>query len=406
LNTNVMGPSKADKSVLVICSYPADVAPGQRFRFEQYVELLAERGVHLKVEPFWDASTFAILYGPGARLRKFLGLLRGLIRRALVLPAALGADYVFIYREATPLGPPWFETLLFAFRRRVIFDFDDAIFVPVKSTAGGRLVSALKCVGKVAYITTHSHRVSVSTNYLRIWALRFNRNVTIIPTTIGSRYFKQAKNHEPGTLPVIGWIGSHTTAAYLEILRPVLVALQKSYAFEFRVICNTDPGFPEIGRYRFIHWNTNTEVEEVLKFNIGLMPQPDDDFARGKAGLKAMQYSALGIVPVVSPTGGGDEVVRHRETGLVVQNRFDDWYQALESLLRAPETWTRLGAQARRFAFERFSVDANLANYLRLFDGMDESAVDESAVDDVPDHSDDDDDKSSARRMGDARGRM
>jgi len=397
---------KAEKSVLVICSYPANVAPGQRFRFEQYIALLAERGVHLKVAPFWDASTFAVLYRPGGRLRKCLGLLRGLIRRALVLPAALGADYVFIYREATPLGPPWFEALLFAFRRRVIFDFDDAIFVPVTSIAGGRVVKALKCFGKVPFITRHSHRVCVSTNYLRIWALRFNRNVTIVPTTVGSRYFRQTKNHEPGTLPVIGWIGSHTTAAYLEILRPVLAALQKSYAFEFRVICNTDPGFPEIARYCFIPWDANTEVDEVLKFNIGVMPQPDDDFARGKAGLKAMQYSALGIVPVVSPTGGGDEVVRHRETGLVVQNRFDDWYQALESLLRKPETWTPLGAQARRFAFERFSVDANLANYLRLFDDMDQSAVDGSAVNDVPHHSGDNDDKSAARRLGNARGRM
>lgn len=209
----------SDKTVLVICTYPADTVPGQRFRFEQYIGLLSERGIRLKVKPFWDAATFAILYRPGGRWRKGLGLLRGFMRRLLTLPAALRADYVFIYRDATPLGPPWFEALLFLFRCRVIFDFDDAIFAPFKSITGGRVVSALKCVRKVAYITKHSHRVSVSTSYLRNWALQCNPNVTIVPTTIGAGYFKQAKRHEAGSVAVIGWIGSYTTADYLAIVQ-------------------------------------------------------------------------------------------------------------------------------------------------------------------------------------------
>jgi glycosyltransferase involved in cell wall biosynthesis len=152
------------------------------------------------------------------------------------------------------------------------------------------------------------------------------------------------------------------------LVRYVLNELQNHHEFEFIVICNNDPGFGDLRHYTYVPWNSRTEVDDLLKLNIGIMPQFDGPFDRGKAGLKAMQYSALGVVPVVSPTGGGEEVVRHQETGVVVRNNSEGWYTALDALLKQPESWPRLGESARQFVLERFSMTANVQKYLSLFE--------------------------------------
>ena len=355
------------KNVLVVCTYPLDTVPGQRFRFEQYLEYWRRHGISATVAPFWDASAYAQLYSPGRALAKAFSLVRCLCRRLPLLAQAISTDYVFLYREATPIGPPWFEAILFWFRRRVVFDFDDAIFESTEGVTGGRFVTALKFPKKAAYIARRAWKVSVSTPYLAAWAGARNPQCVVVPTTLDPKYFTRMKSHVPNKRPVIGWSGSRTTSRYLEMVRPVVAELQKHHDFEFVVICNEDPGFPELRRYRFIRWNSASEVDDLMNLNIGLMPQPDVPFARGKAGLKAMQYSALGIVPVVSPIGGGDHVVRDGETGFVVGDDFEQWYRALNHLLRNPESWEEIGRRARERVFTLFSSEKNATRYLNLF---------------------------------------
>jgi glycosyltransferase involved in cell wall biosynthesis len=354
------------KKVLVVCPYPLDVSPGQRFRFEQYLEHLAENGISVTIAPFWDEAAFAGLYCSGRRVAKAVSLLRCMIARVALIPKSMRSDYILIHREATPIGPPWFEAILFWFRKRVVFDFDDAIFVPNEGV-DGRLVSALKFHKKIVYITRRAWKVSVSTHYLAAWAGAHNPRCFVVPTTLDPKYFSSTKTQKAEKRPVIGWSGSHSTSQFLELVRSVLAELQKHHNFEFVVICNDDPGFPELCQYRFIPWNSVSEVDDLLNFNIGLMPQPDIPFARGKAGLKAMQYSALGIVPVVSPIGGGDTVVKNGVTGFVVGDSFDEWYRTLDHLLRNPSSWEQLGRHARERALAFFSSEKNVANYLNLF---------------------------------------
>jgi glycosyltransferase involved in cell wall biosynthesis len=355
------------KTVFVVCPYPLDTAPGQRFRFEQYLGYWARHGIRVTVAPFWDASAYAQLYSPGRAFAKPFLLLRGFIRRLSVLAKAVSADYVFLYREATPIGPPWFEATLFWLRRRVVFDFDDAIFVPTGDGTSSRLLTALKFPRKAAYTARRAWKVSVSTPYLAAWAGARNPQCVVVPTTLDPKYFTRLKSHVRDKRPVIGWSGSRTTSRYLELVRPVLAELQKHHDFEFVVICNEDPGFPEQRCYRFIRWNPASEVDDLMNLNIGLMPQPDVPFARGKAGLKAMQYSALGIVPVVSPIGGGDHVVHDGETGFVVGDNFEQWYRALDHLLRNPGSWEDIGQRARERVFTLFSSEKNATRYLNLF---------------------------------------
>jgi len=278
-----------------------------------------------------------------------------------------GYDYIFIYLEASPIGPPIIEFLLVLLKRRIIYDYDDAIFIQRKSSINP-FVWMLKWPSKVKYITRHSYKVVVCNRFLQDWASRYNQNTVLIPTTIDPLYHKPLnKKHELRSLPVVGWTGSFSNVSYLEIIRPVLKELQKKYDFEFRVICNIDPGFPELKNYRFVKWRLETEIADLGVVGIGLMPVPEGTWGKGKVGFKGIQYSALEIAPVVSSVGSGHEVVEHGKTGFVVDNTESDWYEALERLLKSPNMIVTFGKAARAKILKEYSVPSQANAYISLF---------------------------------------
>jgi glycosyltransferase involved in cell wall biosynthesis len=355
------------KRPLIICPYPIDTAPGQRFRFEEYLEILAAAGIEVTIKPFLSPRTLAVLYERGRFMRKAGGVIAGCLRRAMLLPWLRGFDYILLYREAAPLGPPVFEWIMFLLGARVVYDFDDAIFVGSQSIAGNLLVNMTKWTSKVAWITRRSGQVTVCNQFLKDWASQFNSNVVVLPTTVSQRYFEHDKTYCTEKIPVIGWTGSYSTAKYLELARPALVKLQERYDFEFVVVCNYDPGFGELNRYRFVKWQSATEVEDLSNLDIGLMPVPAGTWEKGKVGLKAIQYSALGVVPVVSSVGSGPEVVQNGKTGLVVENSEEAWHAALAWLLENRSRWQAMGRYAKEYVFQRYSVAAQAPVYISLF---------------------------------------
>ncbi len=116
--------------LLILCNYPHGVAPGQRFRFDQYLGILRQAAIEATVQPFFDETTWKILYEPGHFLQKLCAVLRGFVRRFKLIFQATQFDYVFIHLEAAPLGPPVIEFVFFSLGCKVIYDIDDAIFMP------------------------------------------------------------------------------------------------------------------------------------------------------------------------------------------------------------------------------------------------------------------------------------
>lgn len=353
--------------VLILCPYPLGISPGQRFRFEQYLTVLRKNGVVIDVRPFLDMDTMRILYKPGHMWKKVLGVVSGFVRRLLILPHVFGYDCIFVHREATPLGPPFIEAILFALGRRVIFDFDDAIFIS-KTSEVNRIVAFAKWSSKIRFITQHSAKVAVCNNYLVNWVKQYNANAVLLPTTIDLDYHKPIVKAPLATRrAVIGWTGTQSTMVYLELVREALQELQERYDFEFRVICDVDPKFPELKNYRFMKWTLASEIEDLAGMDIGLMPVPQGEWEQGKVGFKAIQYSGVAAVPVVSSTGSGHEVVLHGKTGLVVDNDKASWVRALSSLLDDLGRLETMGQAAREYIDTRYSVRSQVPTYMALF---------------------------------------
>ncbi len=353
------------KLIIILCPYPFGGAPSQRFRYEQYLPILSEEGYHYRIYPFIDEQTNRILYQPGYVLQKVWGILKGYFRRIYHVCQSIKADVVLIHREATPLGPPWVEWLIGkVLKRRIIYDFDDAIWL-IDQSGVNNWISMLKWTSKVASICQWSYRVSVGNTYLADFAKHYTLNTVVNPTTIDTEHYHCSLADHQLRPVTIGWTGSHSTLKYLSSVERVLIQLSKSYDFKFLVIANRPPSF-NLENLEFITWSQASEIADLARIQIGIMPLTDTPWSRGKCGFKALQYLSLGIPAVVSPVGVNSEIVQHQIQGFHATTE-SDWYQHLEQLLIDAELREKMGKAGRQRVIDCYSVKSNTSNFLKLF---------------------------------------
>jgi len=354
-------------NILFLIPYPPGRAPSQRFRFEQYLDILTAAGHQYRLAPFISVATWDILYKPGRMAAKTLNIVAGFGRRLGQLFQMRSYDYVFIHREAAPIGPPVFEWVISkVLGKKVIYDFDDAIWLANTSEAN-KIVAGVKWHHKVSDICRWAYKNSCGNNYLADYARQFSPTAIVNPTTIDTvNLHNQVRDQAaPGRL-VIGWTGTHSTLKYLDQVVPVLAKLEdEGMDFEFRVISNQPPALP-LRSLVFLPWRKDTEIADLLGFHVGLMPLEDDLWAKGKCAFKALQYMALGIPALVSPVGMNTEVVRHGLNGFVCATP-TEWEISLRQLLADARLRQHLGQAARATIEQCYSVHANTPNFLQLF---------------------------------------
>lgn len=359
-----MGQNK--KKIYILSPYPYGTAPSQRFRYEQYIDKFREEGFSVELYPFISRKGWEILYKQGQLHKKVLTMISGTRRRILLLLKLKRADFVFVHREMAQFGPPVFEWISAKiFRIKYIYDFDDAIWLPNYSESNAR-IHRIKCYWKVPYCICWADKVTAGNQYLADYARKYNKNVTVIPTTI------DMENHHNKTIDfkskeiTIGWTGTLTTMDYLNDVIPVLQRLEQEFNFNFMVISNKKPEF-ELKSLIYKEWNKETEIEDLSKFSIGIMPLREDKWSKGKCGFKALQYMSLGIPCVISPIGVNAEIVQDGENGFLAT---DDTalYLSLKKLLEDTKLRERIGLEGQNTVRNRYSTSANYKKYLQLLE--------------------------------------
>lgn len=357
-----------EKSVFFIVPYPHGKAPSQRFRFEQYFSILKKNGFTYTVKPFYSDKTWTILHQEGYVFSKAFRIVGSFFVRFIQLFQLKKYDYIFLHREASPMGPPIFEWIIAkVLRKKIIYDFDDAIWLPNYSEANS-FFQKLKYYGKVKSIIKWSDKVSTGNNYLAEFAKKINKNVVVNPTTIDTDNYHNPKlfSLQKSNKVVIGWTGTLTTGKYLSFLIPILEQLSSEFDFEFHVISNEIPPFP-LKNLRFIEWKKETEIEDLLRFDIGVMPLTDDQWAKGKCGFKALQYMSLGIPAIASPVGINNEIIDQGLNGFLCTTQ-KEWYDALCYFLSNEENRQKMYDAARSKIISNYSVESNTSNFLNLFE--------------------------------------
>jgi len=352
-------------SIIFLFPYPLHEAPSQRFRFVQYLDILKEQGYHFETHAYLSDNAWKILYQPGRFFAKFLRIVRGYFNRLFLLPKISKFDYVFIHREAAPLGPPLIEFLIAkVLRKKIIYDFDDAIWLPNFSESN-KFFSFIKWYSNSKVLCKWAYKVSCGNDYLCNFAKQFNQNVVYNPTTIDTDHYHNKISNQNKQKFVIGWTGSHSTTRYLFEVVEVLKKLESKYEFELQVIADIPPAL-DLKSFTFIKWKKEDEIEDLLNFNIGIMPLKDDLWAAGKCGFKALQYMALGIPALVSPVGVNTKIVDDGLNGFICKTP-QDWEVAIEKLIQDHQLLLQMAQQTRKKIIDHYSVKSNTANFLKLF---------------------------------------
>jgi len=281
-----------------------------------------------------------------------------------------GYDVLFIQKVIFPSPVRW---LLRRCRPPVVFDFDDAIFTT--EVRGGSWLSAWKQrrnARGVPGMLSLADLAIVENEYTGEFARRYCDRVATITGPIDTDRFRPAKtNGAHRDQVVLGWTGSPSTSAYLEMLRPVLARLGGRYPNLSLRVVGADPlDIDGIAR-ETNPWSLEREVDDLREFDIGLNPVPNDPWTRGKGGYKLLQYMAVGLPVVTSPVGINRQLVEDGQSGFWADSA-EEWEQRLAALIESPELRRRMGERGREKVEGEYSLGVSsgkLAQLLRQLGG-------------------------------------
>ena len=340
--------------VLALSPIPEEGA-GCRFRVAQYIPYLREVGFEVTISAFYTPAFFDVVYRRGHYGTKAALFLARTARRLRELLSVTRYDLVLLYREAIPLGPPVLERLIAARGIPIVYDFDDAIFLPNVSDAN-KAIGFLKNPGRVATILKLSTEVIVGNEFLAAYARRYAGSVTVIPTAVDTSRFRPRADprRDDGEL-VVGWIGSPTTFPYLESLAPVLRDVAQRHRFVLKVSgAGRAVNFPGVN-VQVAPWSMRDEVTLFNSCDVGVYPLADDDWARGKCGFKAIQCMACGVPVVAAAVGVNREIIDDGINSFLASTH-EEWVANLGRLLSESELRTRMAVAGRRTIEDRYSL--------------------------------------------------
>jgi glycosyltransferase involved in cell wall biosynthesis len=345
-------------NVLAVATYPVKAAC-TRLRIAQFVPLLAAQGIRVSLSPFLTPSAFERLYDRPRWAANALSIGSAILRRLLQAPRLAFIDLLFVQREAMLVGPPVFEWLARrVFRRPLILDLDDATFLDRESPVYGRLASVLKWRGKTNSLIDYADLVICGSEQIAAYVRGRGRRAVIMPTVVDTERFRPVTERSPDGVPLIGWVGSHSTWPYFERIIPVLERLAETHRFRVRVVGTKRDSVTIRGvEVENLRWEQDREVEDFRTLDIGVYPLPQHDpWVEGKSGLKAIEYLSVGVPYVASPVGIVATIGEPGRTHLLATTD-DEWYEALSLLLRDAQTRRAMGSAGREHALAHFRID-------------------------------------------------
>ena len=346
--------------VLAFTRYDRDAA-STRYRLLQYLPALEAAGIEVTWHPLLgDGHMKRLVDGRGGAGR---GVAAAYARRLRTLAAAHKPDLLWVYGELFPFLPAALEQAAMPRGVPVLYDWDDAFHLayqahnraPVRRLLGAKFERLLE--GAAA--------VTCGNDVVRDYASRFCERTLVVPTVVDTERWRPAES--AAAPPVIGWIGSPTTWVNMRPLLPLLARLYHEIGTR---TCAVGAGSAaEADRFEgldLVNWSEATEIDEVQRFSIGIMPLLDRPFERGKSGFKLIQYMACGLPVMASPVGVNRSIVDEGRNGFLASDEAQ-WEQGLRRLIADPALRQRLGSEGRSRAVETYSLASQAPRLIDLF---------------------------------------
>lgn len=340
-------PTAAPPVSLLMATRYGRPGASSRLRLLQYEAPLAEAGIISTVRPFFPDSYISALYGGGPRLPSVLAAYANSTGLARAIRAH---DLIWIEKELLPFIPAALERRLLQ-GKPFILDFDDPWFLRYDRSRNALI--RLMLGGKFASLLRQAALTIVANEALETWAVESGaRHVLRLPTVVDLELYPVSA--EPPGPFTVGWIGTPVTAPYLAGIAEPLRRLAGEAPLELLVIGAPDFAIPGLV-CRHERWSEATEAASIARCHVGIMPLPDDDWARGKSGYKLVQYMAAERATVASPIGANRTIVRDGETGFLAADP-GAWCDRLRRLRDDRALRHAMGSAARSRIAEAYSL--------------------------------------------------
>lgn len=341
---------KPSMKMLALMKYGARAA-STRQRLLQYLPSLAQAGIQVEAATLFDDDYLRALAqrkSPGR-----LVIAGAYAKRLAQLPAGRKHDAVFLQYEAFPYLPAGFERLVGLVSRKLIIDYDDAIFHQYDRHPNGLVRKGLG--RKLQPLLARADLCICGNAYIQKYVARYCSNTIVVPTVVDVERYAP-RGVAPTGRPLVGWIGSPSTFEQLRGTLGVLAGARERLGIDLRVVGS---GLKDgaIEGVAFADWAEDREIPEIAGMDIGVMPLPDDPWARGKCGYKLIQYMACALPVIASPVGMNVDIVEHGVNGFLA-NTEQEWLEAVEKLARDPELRGRMGQAGREKVVREYSLQA------------------------------------------------
>jgi len=344
----------------LILSRYGRLAASSRLRFYQYLPFLESQHIDVETAPLLD-DDYIRAFNAG-RPTDWRLMLRSYANRVRKLAKSRQFDLLWVEAELFPWLPDWAE-LWFSWRRMpYVVDYDDAAFHRYDrhhATAVRWLLGR-----KIDRIMKRAALVVAGNSYLADRARQAgSRRVEVLPTVVDLGRYALPILRRSGNF-VIGWIGSQSTARYLLPLAEVWRQAARGEGTVLRLVGAGRLDLPNVV-LDLREWSELTEVEAIQSFTVGVMPLPDEPWARGKCGFKLIQYMACGLPVVASPVGANREIVEHGLNGYLATTEAE-WLNALDLLRGQPRVCEEFGCAGRKKVESLYSLEATAPRMVEL----------------------------------------
>lgn len=336
-----------------------------RYRSYQYIPALEAAGLRLTVSPLFDDAYLTHKYAHGRA--RITSVLRAFAHRLWAVLTVPRTAVVVIEYELLPWFPAVLERWLAWRGCQMVVDYDDALFHQYDAHPNPWVRRLLG--RKIATVMRLAHTVVAGNAYLADYARRAGApRVAVIPTVIDLERYPVKDAASASRVFTIGWIGSPSTARYLRDIAPALAQVCKGGRARVRLVGSGPVDLPGVP-VEVVAWREETEVDEIRGFDVGIMPLPDEPWARGKCGFKLIQYMACGLPVVASPVGVNAEIVEDGGNGFLAGDT-GEWVAALERLMGDSALSERLGDAGRHKVQERYCLEVTAPRLTALMQSV------------------------------------
>ncbi len=337
-----------------------ELGPSSRYRVYQYLNSYEKAGIQVAVAPLFGPHFFT-----NNKVQKTVYTLYYYLRRAFKLFQIYKYDLIYIEYELFTYFPAVFENLLKLLKIKYIVDYDDAIFH--NYNASNNFFIKLFLHNKIDHVINNANYVVSGSPYLTTYISRLNTNVIEIPTSIPKEVYTQKPESKTNTIFTIGWIGSRATSFNVIKLIPAFEELSKKLKFQLNLIgfdANEQRKFAHLN-VNFIKWDSKTEIEEIHKFDLGIMPLENTPFNQGKCGFKLVQYMGCSLPTIATPLEANVKINRSKKNLHAIT--IEDWVNAFEKVYHNQDYFREVGKENYVDYTKYYTVEGNSEAYIAVF---------------------------------------